>query len=57
MDMIKRQNVESNIRWYLETQNGRANNEMRTCRDKARFQNENVADAGDIQGRQSNIYK
>jgi hypothetical protein len=35
---------------------------MRTCREKARFQNENVADAEvsspdwDIQGRQSNIY-
>jgi hypothetical protein len=38
MDMIKRQNIESNIRWYPKTQNGRANNRMRTCREKARFQ-------------------
>jgi hypothetical protein len=45
-DMIKRQNIESNTRLYLKTQNGRANNGMRTCRGKSRFQRENVVARG-----------
>ena len=35
MDTMKWQNTESNIRWYLKTQNGSADNGMRTCRGKS----------------------